>query len=75
MEQLKQQLMEKAHLSEDQSQKAVGVVTDFLREHATDGTLQNMLGNVPGIGQHADKIPADAGGKAPGFLGGLFKRG
>ncbi len=56
--------MAKANLSPEQAQQAVEVVTTFLKEHATDGTLQSILGNIPGLGEHMDKLP--------GGLGGLF---
>lgn len=68
MDELKAQLMAKANLSPEQAQQAVEVVTTFLKEHATDGTLQRILGNVPGLGEQMDKLPGGLSDK----LGGLF---
>jgi hypothetical protein len=67
-------LMERANLSEEQAQKAAGVVADFLREHATGDQLRGLLGNVPGLGQHADKIPDDVGSRAADLLGEFFRK-
>ena len=74
MNELVQRLMERAHLSEEQAEKAAGVMADFLREHASGDQLQGLVGRIPGLGAHADKIPGDAGTRAADFLGGLFKK-
>jgi hypothetical protein len=72
MNELVQRLMERAHLSQEQAERAVGVVADFLREHASGDQLQGLVGRIPGLGQHADKIPDDLGERAADFLGGMF---
>ncbi len=74
MNELVQRLMERAHLSQEQAEKAAGVVGDFLREHASGDQLHSLLGTIPGLGQHADKVPDDLGNRAADFLGGLFKK-
>ncbi len=74
MDELKQRLMERAHLSPEQAEQAVGVVADFLREHATGDQLQGLASRIPGLGAHAEQIPGDAGSRAADMLGGLFKR-
>jgi hypothetical protein len=72
MNELVQRLMDRANLSHEQAEKAAGVVADYLREHATGDQLQGLMGRIPGLGQHADKIPADIGNKAADFIGGMF---
>lgn len=74
MNELVQRLMERANLSQEQAEKAAGVVADFLREHASGDQLQGLMGRIPGLGAHADKIPDDAGDRAAGFLGAMFKK-
>jgi hypothetical protein len=74
MNELAQRLMERANLSQEQAEKAVGVVTDFLREHATGDQVQGLMGRIPGLGAHADKVPDDVGNRAADFLGGMFKK-
>ena len=74
MNELVQRLMERAHLSQEQAEKAADVVADFLREHATGDQLQSLMGKIPGLGAHADKIPDDIGNRAADFLGGFFKK-
>jgi hypothetical protein len=74
MNELVQRLMERAHLSQEQAEKAAGVMADFLREHASGDQLQGMMSKIPGLGAHADKIPDDIGDRAADFLGGFFKK-
>jgi hypothetical protein len=74
MNELVQRLMERAHLSEEQAEKAAGVMADYLREHASGEQLQGLVGRIPGLGAHANKIPADIGDRAADFLGGMFKK-
>lgn len=74
MNDLVQRLMEKAHLSQEQAERAAGVVADFLKEHASGDQLKGLMGKIPGLGEHADKVPDDAGERAAGFLGGIFKK-
>lgn len=74
MNELVQRLMERANLSQEQAEKAAGVMADFLREHANSDQLQSLIGRIPGLGAHADKIPGDIGNRAADFLGGFFKK-
>lgn len=74
MDELVGRLMERAHLSREQAEQAAGVVADFLREHASGDQLQGLVGRIPGLGDHADKIPGDAGNRAADMIGGLFKK-
>lgn len=74
MNELVQRLMERAHLSEEQAERAAGVMADFLREHASGEQLQSLAARIPGLGAHADKIPGDVGTRAADFLGGFFKK-
>jgi hypothetical protein len=74
MNELVQRLMERAHLSREQAEKAADVMADFLREHASGAQLQGLMGRIPGLGAHADKVPDDLGNRAADFLGGMFKK-
>jgi hypothetical protein len=74
MNELVQRLMDRANLSQEQAEKAANVVADFLREHATGEQLQGLAGRIPGLSQHADKIPGDIGNKAADFVGGFFSK-
>jgi hypothetical protein len=74
MNELVQRLMDRANLSREQAEKAANVVADFLREHATGDQLQDLVGRIPGLSQHADKIPGDIGNKAADFVGGFFSK-
>jgi hypothetical protein len=71
---LVQRLMDRANLSQEQAEKAATVVADFLREHASGDQLQGLVSRIPGLGQHADKIPADLGTRAADFVGGFFPK-
>jgi hypothetical protein len=72
VDELVQRLMDRANLSREQAERAANVVADFLREHATGGQLQDFVGRIPGLSQHADKIPDDIGNRAADFVGGFF---
>jgi hypothetical protein len=72
MNELVQRLMERANLSQEQAEKAAGVVADFLREHASGDQLQDFVSRIPGLDQHADKIPSDLGNRAADFVSGFF---
>ncbi len=74
MDQLIQQLQERAGLSSDQAQQAVNVFTEFLSKNMSDEQLQSFAQKVPGIGQFADKIPGGAAEKLGGMLGGFGKK-
>lgn len=74
MNELVRRLMERANLSEEQAEKAAGVMADFLREHASGEQLQGLASKIPGLGAHADNIPTDLGNRAADFLGGFFKK-
>lgn len=72
MDQLMEQLQSKAGLSPEQAEKAVAVVTEFLAKNMSDEQIQQIAGQIPGIGKYADKLPEGLGDK----LGGMFgKRG
>ena len=74
MNELVQRLMDGANLSHEQAEKAANVVGDFLREHASGDQLRGLVGRVPGLADHADKIPDDLGSRAADMLGGFFKK-
>ncbi len=74
MDQLKQQLQERAGLSADQAEKAIALFTEFLSNHLSDDQLQSVAAKVPGIGQYADKLPQGAAKKISGMLGGFGKK-
>ena len=74
MDQLLHQLQEKAGLNPEQAQKAVGVFTDFLANHASDEQLRALADKIPGLGQFSDKIPTGLGDKLGDAAGGLFKK-
>ncbi|HMM40863.1 MAG TPA: hypothetical protein PKA95_03085 [Thermomicrobiales bacterium] len=74
MDQLLQQLQEKAGLSAEQAQKAVGIFTDFLADNASDEQIRGLAEKIPGLGQFSDKIPSGLGGKLSDAAGGLFKK-
>lgn len=74
MDQLLQQLQEKAGLSADQANKAVSVFTEFLANNASDEQLRSLAEKIPGLGQFSDKIPSGIGDKISDAAGGLFKK-
>ncbi len=74
MDQLLQQLQEKAGLSPEQAQKAMSVFTDFLANNVSDEQLRGIVEKVPGLGQFSDKIPSGLGDKLSDAAGGLFKK-
>jgi hypothetical protein len=74
MDELLQQLKDKAGLSEDQAQKAIGVFSGFLSSNMSDDQVQAFAQKVPGLGQFADKIPDGLGEKLGGMLGGFGKK-
>ncbi|HAX25232.1 MAG TPA: hypothetical protein PK593_03025 [Thermomicrobiales bacterium] len=74
MDQLLQELQEKAGLSAEQAHKAVSVVTDFFASHASDEQLRAMVEKIPGLDQFSDKIPSGLGDKISDLAGGLFKK-
>jgi len=74
MDDLFQQLKDKAGLSDEQAQKALGVFSGFLSSNMSDDQLQAFAQKVPGLGQFADKIPDGLGGKLGGMLGGFGKK-
>jgi hypothetical protein len=69
-----QQLQQRAGLSEDQAQKAIGVFAEFLSTHMNDEQLQSFAQQIPGIGQYADKLPEGTMDKLGGMLRGFGKR-
>lgn len=74
MDELLNQLKEKAGLSDEQAQKAIGVFTNFLGTHLSDDQVQAFAQRVPGLGQYADKIPGGLGEKLSGMLSGFGKK-
>lgn len=74
MDQLLQQLQDKAGLSPEQAQKAISVFTDFLASNASDEQLRALAEKIPGLGQFSDKIPSGLGEKLSDAAGGLFKK-
>ncbi|HVB64647.1 MAG TPA: hypothetical protein VNE17_07935 [Nitrolancea sp.] len=73
MNELMQQLKERAGLSDEQAEKAVAVFTGFLSQHMSDDQLNSFAKQIPGLGQFADKIPGGLGEKLGGMLGGFGK--
>ncbi len=71
MDQLLQQLQQRAGLSEEQAHKAVEVFTEFLGTHMSDDQLQSFAQQVPGIGKFADKLPEGTMDKLGGMLRGF----
>lgn len=67
MEALKTQLMERAGISAEQADKAVGVVADFLKNNLSDDMVQSVAGKL-GFGGAADKLPDNIGDTLSGFL-------
>lgn len=74
MDELLNQLKEKAGLSDEQAQKAIGVFSNFLSNNLSDDQVQAFAQQVPGLGQYADKIPGGLGEKLGGMLGGFGKK-
>jgi hypothetical protein len=74
VDELLNQLKEKAGLSDEQAQKAIGVFTNFLSHNLSDDQIQAFAQQVPGLGQYADKIPGGLGEKLGNMLGGFGKR-
>jgi hypothetical protein len=73
MSELMQQLKDRAGLSDEQAQKAIGVFGSFLSTHMSDEQLHSFAERVPGLSQYADKIPGGLGEKLGGMLGGFGK--
>jgi len=71
MDQLMQQLQQRAGLSEEQAHKAVEVFTEFLGTHLSDDELQSFAQKVPSIGKFAHKLPAGTMDKLGGMLRGF----
>lgn len=69
MEALKAQLMERAGLSPDQADKALGVVADFLQNNLSDDMIRSLAGKA-GFGDLASRLPDNLGDT----LGGLLKK-
>jgi ABC-type cobalamin transport system ATPase subunit len=71
MDELMQQLQQRAGLSQDQAQKATAIFTEFLSNHLSDQEMQSFASKVPGIGQFADKLPKGTAEKLSGMLRGF----
>lgn len=71
MDELMQQLQQRAGLTQDQAQKAAGIFTEFLGSHLSDQEMQSFASKVPGIGQFADKLPKGTAEKLGGMLRGF----
>ncbi|RIK40847.1 MAG: hypothetical protein DCC58_13335 [Chloroflexi bacterium] len=67
MEALKAQLVEKAGLTPEQADKALGVVTNFLENNLSDEMVQT-LAQKAGFGGVAEKLPDNIGDTISGFL-------
>lgn len=74
MDQLLQQLQDKAGLSREQAQQAMSVFTDHIADFASEEQLRALVEKIPGLGQFSDKIPSDLGDKLSDMAGGLFKK-
>lgn len=74
MDQLLQQLQDKAGLSPEQAQKVMKIFTEFLANNASDEQLRALAEKVPGLGQFSDKIPPGLSNKLSDAAGGLFKK-
>ncbi len=72
MDDLIQQLKAKAGLSQEQAQKAAGVVADFLENKMDGEQLQAIAGKIPGLGAYSDKIPDNVGDTLGGAARNLF---
>ncbi len=59
--------MEKAGLSPEQADKALGVVSDFLKNNLSDDMIQSIAGKV-GLGGAAQSLPDNLGDTLSGFL-------
>lgn len=75
MEQLIAQLKEKAGLSQDQAEKASGVLADFVADNVSDDQVQAIAAKIPGIGQFLDKTPSNVGDSLGGFALNMMNRG
>ncbi len=75
MEQLIQQLQDRAGLSPEQAEKATSVFADFLANNVSDEQVQAIAERIPGLGQYSDKIPANLGDTLSGFARNIMNRG
>jgi len=67
-----ERLQAKAGLSQEQAQKAAGVVAEFLESRLDAEQLQSFASKVPGLGQYSDRIPDNIGDQLGGMARGLF---
>lgn len=72
MNELIERLQLMAGLSQEQAQKAAGVVAEFLENKLDADQLQAFAARVPGLGQFSDKIPDNIGDQLGGMARGLF---
>ena len=72
MNELIERLQSMAGLSQEQAQKAAGVVAEFLENKLDADQLQAFAARVPGLGQFSDKIPDNIGDQLGGMARGLF---
>ena len=68
MDELIKRLQERAGLSEEQARQAATVVADFMQEHLSGDQLQQIAGQIPGLGRFAGNLPDNAGEQLGGFL-------
>lgn len=74
MDELINSLRERAGLSQEQAEKAVGVFADFMKDKVSDEQIQAIAEKIPGLGQFSDKLPSNLGDQIGGMASGLFKK-
>lgn len=72
MDELIEQLKSRAGLSDEQAEKAAGVVADFLENKLSGDQIQAVAGQIPGLGQFASNLPDDIGPTLGGRIRGMF---
>lgn len=73
MEELIQRVAAAAGISPDTARESLGVILGFIRKHAPEGPMQEMLNSIPG-GEAAieENAGGGGGGGLMGALGGMF---
>lgn len=72
MDELIEQLKDRAGLTDEQAEKAAGVVADFLESKLSSDQIKDVAGQIPGLGQFATNLPDDIGPTLGKQIRGMF---
>ncbi|MFV0281292.1 MAG: DUF2267 domain-containing protein [Rhodoblastus sp.] len=71
MEELVKRIVAATGIDENIAQQAVGMILGFLKKHAPEGAVGDLINSIPG-GEEAVADTAGAGGGLMGALGGML---